>query len=129
MEANQAKMQPRLREIAAEHIRWARAQAGWLAGEPQTGAPPLVGEGLQRPTPRKQKRARSADGSIRRHQAEHPHQHWAMHFQFDATADDRWLKFFCANRVNQQKDSTKHYSEANRKERPRRIVGEMQLET
>jgi len=34
-------------------------------------------EGLQRPTPRKQKRARTADGSVRRHQAEHPHQVWA----------------------------------------------------
>ena len=31
-------------------------------------------EGLQRPTPRKQKRARPADGSVRRHQAEHPNQ-------------------------------------------------------
>jgi putative transposase len=50
-------------------------------------------EGLQRPTPRKQKRARPADGSVRRHQAEHPQQVWAMDFQFDATADDQRLKF------------------------------------
>ena len=50
-------------------------------------------EGLQRPTPRKQKRARPADGSVRRHLAEHPHQVWAMDFQFDATADGRRLKF------------------------------------
>ena len=50
-------------------------------------------EGLQRPTPRRQKRARPADGSVRRHQAEHPHQVWAMDFQFDATADGRRLKF------------------------------------
>jgi transposase InsO family protein len=50
-------------------------------------------EGLQRPTPRKQKRARPVDGSVRRHQAEHPHQVWAMDFQFDATADGRRLKF------------------------------------
>jgi len=50
-------------------------------------------EGLQRPTPRKQKRARPADGSIRRHQNEHPHQVLAMDFQFDATADGRRLKF------------------------------------
>jgi putative transposase len=50
-------------------------------------------EDLERPTPRKQKRARPADGSIRRHQAEHPHQVWAMDFQFDATADGRRLKF------------------------------------
>ena len=50
-------------------------------------------EGLQRPTPRKQKRAWPADGSVRRHQAEYPHQVWAIHFQFDATADGRRLKF------------------------------------
>ena len=50
-------------------------------------------EGLQRPSPKKQKRARLADGSVRRHQAEHPHQVWAMDFQFDATADGRRLKF------------------------------------
>jgi hypothetical protein len=48
---------------------------------------------LQRPTPRKQKRARLADGSVRRHKAEHPHQGWAMDFQLDATADGRRLKF------------------------------------
>ena len=48
-------------------------------------------EGLQRPTPRKRKRARPADGSVRRHRAEHPHQVWAMDFQFDATADGRRL--------------------------------------
>jgi putative transposase len=50
-------------------------------------------EGLQRPTSRKQKRARPAAGSVRRHQAELPHQVWAMDFQFDATADGRRLKF------------------------------------
>ena len=50
-------------------------------------------EGLQRPTPRKRKRARPADGSVRRHRAEHPHQVWAMDFQFDATADGCRLKF------------------------------------
>ena len=30
---------------------------------------------------------------MRRHRAEHPHQVWAMDFQFDATADGRRLKF------------------------------------
>ena len=50
-------------------------------------------EGLQRPISRKHKRARPADGSVRRHWAEHPHQEWAMDFQFDATADGRRLKF------------------------------------
>lgn len=49
-------------------------------------------EGLQRPNPRKRRRARPADGSVRRHRAEHPHQVWAMDFQFDA-ADGRRLKF------------------------------------
>jgi hypothetical protein len=50
-------------------------------------------EGLQRPTPRKRKRARPADGSVWRHRAEHPHQFWAKDFQFDATADGGGLKF------------------------------------
>jgi len=50
-------------------------------------------EGLQRPTPRKRKRARPADGSVRRHRAEHIHQVWTMDFQSDATADGRRLKF------------------------------------
>jgi len=50
-------------------------------------------EDLQRPISRKRKRARPADGSVRRHRAEHPHQVWAMDFQFDATADGRRHKF------------------------------------
>ena len=50
-------------------------------------------QGLQRPISRKRKRARPADGSVRRHRAEHPHQAWAMDFQFDATAGGRRLKF------------------------------------
>jgi transposase InsO family protein len=50
-------------------------------------------EGLQRPTPRKRKRARPADGSVRRHRAKHPHKVGAMDFKFDATADGRRLKF------------------------------------
>ena len=49
-------------------------------------------EGLQRPAPRKRKRARPADGSVRRHRAQHPHEVWAMDFQFDATSDGRRLK-------------------------------------
>jgi len=56
-------------------------------------------EGLQRPTPRKLKRARPADGSLRRHQAEHLHQVWAMDFQFDATAHGRRLK--CLNLIHE----------------------------
>ncbi len=50
-------------------------------------------EGLQRPTPRKQKRASPADGTMRRHQAQHPQQFWAMYFLFGVTADGRRLKF------------------------------------
>jgi hypothetical protein len=46
------------------------------------------------PTPRKRKRARPADGSVRRHRAEHPHQVWAMDFQFDATAERVCTCFF-----------------------------------
>jgi transposase InsO family protein len=65
---------------------------GWLVNHKRVH-PLWREEGLQRPTPRKQKRARPADGSVRRHQAEHPHQVWAMDFQFDATADGRRLKF------------------------------------
>ncbi len=30
---------------------------------------------------------------MRRHRAEHPHQVWAMDFQFDATADGHRLRF------------------------------------
>lgn len=48
---------------------------------------------LQRPISRKRKRAMPADGSVRRLRAEHPHQEWAMDFQFDATADGRRVKF------------------------------------
>ena len=81
----ESKLRHRLREIAAEHIRWGvnhkSVQRLWRE------------EGLQRPTPRKRKRARPADGSVRRHRAEHPHHVWAMDFQFDATADGRRLVF------------------------------------
>jgi putative transposase len=48
---------------------------------------------LENENARLKKRARPADGSVRRHQAEHPHQVWTMDFQFDATADGRRLKF------------------------------------
>lgn len=95
----EVKLRRRLREIAAEHIHWGRRMAyrmlrreGWAVNHKRVH-PLWREEGLQRPTPRKQKRARPADGSVRRHQAEHPHQMWAMDFQFDATADGRRLKF------------------------------------
>ena len=95
----EAKLRRRLREIAAEHIRWGLRMAyrvlrreGWTVNHKRVHRF-WREEGLQRPTPRKQKRARPADRSVRRHQAEHPHQVWAMDFQFDATADGRRLKF------------------------------------
>jgi len=50
-------------------------------------------EGLQRPTPRKRKRARRAAGSVQRHPTEHPLQVLAMDFQFDASADGCRRKF------------------------------------
>ena len=84
VDVEEAKLRRRLREITAEHIRWGQRMVYRLL---------WWEEGLQRATPRKQKRARPVDGSIRRHQAEHPHQVWAMDFQFDATADGRRLKF------------------------------------
>ena len=46
-------------------------------------------------SPRQQKALRPADASVQCNQAQHPHQVWAMDFQFDATADGRGLK--CLN--------------------------------
>lgn len=99
VDIEEAKLRRRLREIAAEHIRWGRRMAyrllrreGWLVNHKRVHRL-WREEGLQRPTPRRQKRARPADGSVHRHQAEHPHQIWAMDFQFDGTADGRRLKF------------------------------------
>ena len=93
------KLRQRLREIAAEHIRWGRRMAhrvlrreGWSVNHKRVQRI-WREEDLLRPTPRKQKRARPADGSVRRHQSDHTHQVWAMDFQFDATADGRRLKF------------------------------------
>jgi len=95
----EAKLCHRPREIAAEHIRWGRRTAhrllrreGWSVNHKRVQRL-WREEGLQRPTTRKRERARSADGSVRRHRAEHPHQVWAMDFQLDATADGRRLKF------------------------------------
>ncbi len=95
----EGKLRRRLREIAAEHIRWGRRMAyrllrreDWSVNHKRVQRPWREG-GLQRPTPRKRKRARPADGSVRRQRAEYPHQVWAMDFQFDATADGRRLKF------------------------------------
>ena len=79
VDIEEAKLRRRLREIATEHICWGRRMAyrllrreGWRANQKRVQRL-WREEGLQRPTPRKQKRARPADGSVRRHQAEHPH--------------------------------------------------------
>jgi putative transposase len=93
------KLYHRLREIASEKLRLGRRMAyrllrreGWSVNHKWVQRI-WRDEGLQRPTPRKRKRARLADGSVRRHRAEHPHQVWAIDTQFDATADGRRLKF------------------------------------
>jgi putative transposase len=57
-------------------------------------------EGLQRPTPKKKKGARSVDGSVCRDQFEHPHKFIAMDFQLEATADGRRLKLL--NVINER---------------------------
>jgi putative transposase len=95
----EGKLRRRLREIAAEHIRWGRRMAsrllrreGWSVNN-KCVQRLWREEDLQRPTSRKRKRARPADGSVRRHRAEHPHQVWATDIQFDTTADGRRLKF------------------------------------
>jgi len=95
----EGKLRHRLREIASEHIRWDRRMAyrllrreGWSVNHKRVQRL-WREEGLQRPTPRKRNRARPAEGSLRRHRAEHPHQVWPMDFQFDGTADGRRLKF------------------------------------
>lgn len=69
------------------------AAPGGLAGDHKRVHQLWREEGLQRPSPRKQKRARPADGSVRRHQSQYPYQVWAMDFQFDTTADGQRLKF------------------------------------
>ena len=66
----EAKLRRRLREIAVEHIRWGRRMTyrllrreGWTVNHKRVHRL-WREEGLQRPTPRKQKRARPADGSV-----------------------------------------------------------------
>ncbi|MCP9827656.1 DDE-type integrase/transposase/recombinase [Synechococcus sp. L2F] len=98
IELEVVKLRHRLRQIAADHIRCGRRMAyrllrrkGWTVNQKRVQRF-WREEGLQRPIPRTRKRARPADGSVRRYRAEHPHQVWAMDFQFDATADGRRLK-------------------------------------
>jgi hypothetical protein len=93
------KLRHRLQDISAEQIHRGRRMAdhllrreAWSVNHKRVQRL-WREEGLQRPTPRKRKRARPADGSVRRHRAELPHQVWPMNLHFDATADGRRLKF------------------------------------
>ena len=99
VELEEIKFRRRLREIAAEHIRLGRRMEFRLRRREGLRVNHKrvhrlwPEEGLQRLTPRKQKRARRADGSVGRHQAEQPHQVSAVDFQLDAAPDGRRLKF------------------------------------
>lgn len=82
IDLEEAKLRRRLREIAADHIRWGRRMAyrllrreSWTVNHKRVQRL-WQEEGLQRPTPRKRKRVRPADGSVRRHRAQHPLQAW-----------------------------------------------------
>ena len=75
----EAKLRHRLHQIASEHIRWGRRmdypllrREGWTVNHKRVQRL-WREEDLQRPIPRKRKRERPANGSLRRHRAEHPH--------------------------------------------------------
>ena len=100
------KLRRRLREIAAEHIRWGRRKAydllrreGFRVNHKRVQRL-WREEGLQRPQPAKRKRARTAPDEVKRLRAAYRGHVWAMDFQFsaapaghDETADGRRLKF------------------------------------
>ena len=72
VEIEEAKLRRRLRVISAEHIRWGLRVAyrelrreGWTVNHKRVHRL-WREEVLQRPTLKKQKRARPADGSLRR---------------------------------------------------------------
>ena len=88
----------RLREIARDHPRW-----GWRKAHRISAREGLVvnpkrtralwrDDRLQRPSPRRAKRRRLADGSARRIRASAPDEVWALDFQFDETTTCRRLK-------------------------------------
>ena len=86
VDLEEAKLRHRLRDIAAEHIRWGRRMAyrllrreGWSVNHKRVQRL-WREEGLQLPTPRKRKRTRTANGSVRRHRTGHAHLVWAMDF-------------------------------------------------
>jgi transposase InsO family protein len=93
------KLKRRIRELASRHVRWGRRLVyrrlrldGWSVNHKRVQRI-WREEGLQRPLPRKRKRARSTDGSRDLLRAEYPHHVWAIDFQFDQTMDGRTLKF------------------------------------
>jgi len=99
VDLEETMLRKRLRDVADENIRWSRRMAyrllrreGWTVNHKRVQQL-WREEGLPRPTPRKRKRERHADGSVGRHRAEHPHRVWAMDVQFDATAESRRVKF------------------------------------
>jgi transposase InsO family protein len=93
------KLRQRLRQIAAEHIRWGRRKAydllrreGYRVNHKRIQRL-WREEGLQRPQPAQRKRSRTSPGEVKRLRATYPGHVWAMDFQFDETADARRLKF------------------------------------
>ena len=93
------KLRSRMRELARSHVRWGRRLVygrlrveGWEVNHKRVQRI-WREEGLQRPLPRKRKRARPSDGSRTLLRAEYQHHVWAIEFQFDQTMDGRRLKF------------------------------------
>ena len=93
------KLRRRIRELARRHVRWGRRLVyrrlrldGWSINHKRVQRI-WREEGLQRPLPRKRKRARPTGGSRELLRAEYPHHVWAIDFQFDQTMDGRTLKF------------------------------------
>jgi len=93
------KLRRRIRELARRHVRWGRRIVyrrlrldGWSVNHKRVQRI-WREEGLQRPLPRRRKRARSTARSRGLLRAEYPHYVWAIDFQFDQTRDGRMLKY------------------------------------
>jgi putative transposase len=92
-------LKDRFRELAWSHVRLGRRLVcrcerleGWTVNHKRVQRL-WREEGLQRPLPRKRKRARPTEGSRTLLRAEYPHHLWAIDFQFNQTMDGRRLKF------------------------------------
>lgn len=94
------KLKRRIRELA-------RRLDGWIVNHKRVQRISRE-EGLQRPLPRKRRRARSTDGSRDLLKAEYLHQVWANDFQFDQTMDARTLKLL--NMIDTIEELLKLYS-------------------